>query len=326
MDNSSQPLPDQGYRFATVGADSNFPAHGQDVSLQAQSVDDPDNSARCSLWWRQAPPCPGEVPGVIGHFSCSSRKAGAVLLEYAARQLQEEECTLAIGPMDGNTWRRYRALTMRGEEPPFFLEPDNPTFWADAFADAGFLPLAEYLSALVSDLATRDERVPRVDQRLNTAGVRIREINLADFSEDLGRVHRLSLESFRHNFLYTDLPIEQFVNHYEPIKQFVLPEYVLLAEHGDDTVGFVFAIPDLEQKRRGEPVDTLILKTLAVAPGRAYAGLGAVLLDRIHTAADAHGFRRIIHALMHENNSSVNLSARNARVFRRYTLFAKSLR
>lgn len=315
------------YRFATVDADSDvFPAHGQDVSLHAVSESNPEDNARCSLWWSQTPPYPGEMPGVIGHFSCSNQKAGTALLKYAERILKEHRCTLVIGPMDGNTWRRYRVLTMRGDLPPFFLEPDNPDHWADAFADAGFLPLAKYVSAVVSDLARGDERVPRVEQRLAASGVSIRQINLAHFDEDLRRVHQLSLQSFRHNFLYTDLPVEQFVSQYESVKQLVLPEYVLLAEHGDMTVGFVFAVPNLEQRRRGEEIDTLILKTLAVAPGRTYAGLGAVLLDRVHKAAQARGFRKVIHALMHESNSSMNLSARNARVFRRYTLFAKSLR
>jgi predicted N-acetyltransferase YhbS len=70
-------------------------------------------------------------------------------------------------------------------------------------------------------------------------------------------------------------------------------------------------------------VDTVVLKSLAVLPGRAGAGLGGLLMARCHEAASALGFRRVIHALMHESNVSLNLSGHYAKPFRRYTLYAR---
>jgi L-amino acid N-acyltransferase YncA len=72
-------------------------------------------------------------------------------------------------------------------------------------------------------------------------------------------------------------------------------------------------------------VDTVIVKTVAVLPGRRLAGLGNVLVARCQQAARALGFRRAIHALMHESNNSRNLSAHYAKPFRRYTIFARDL-
>jgi hypothetical protein len=60
-----------------------------------------------------------------------------------------------------------------------------------------------------------------------------------------------------------------------------------------------------------------------VRPGRRFAGLGAMLLALVQDAARRAGFRRIIHAYMHESNQSLNLSAHYARVFRRYHLLAR---
>jgi GNAT superfamily N-acetyltransferase len=103
------------------------------------------------------------------------------------------------------------------------------------------------------------------------------------------------------------------------------PELVLLAEHAGRPVGYVFVVPDLLAAQRGEPVTTVIVKTLAVLPGRAYAGLGAVLLAEVHAAARRLGFRRAMHALMHETNTSRNLSAHYAATIRRYALFLRRL-
>jgi hypothetical protein len=50
-----------------------------------------------------------------------------------------------------------------------------------------------------------------------------------------------------------------------------------------------------------------------------------LLLAEVHEAARRLGFRRAIHALMHETNRSRNLSAHYSRTIRRYTLFARRL-
>ena len=79
--------------------------------------------ARCSLWWTGPPPLEHHRLGVIGHYAADDDGAARRLLDAAAGRLAEAGCTLAVGPMDGNTWRRYRFIVERGAEPPFFLEP-----------------------------------------------------------------------------------------------------------------------------------------------------------------------------------------------------------
>ena len=61
-------------------------------------------TARCSLWWRSAPPLPGHRPGIIGHYAAGSEEAGCALLKAVCRILAAQGCTLAVGPMDGTTW------------------------------------------------------------------------------------------------------------------------------------------------------------------------------------------------------------------------------
>jgi len=87
----------------------------------------------------------------------------------------------------------------------------------------------------------------------------------------------------------------------------------------------VFAFPDILQARRGEEIDTVVLKTLAVAPGFRGIGLGHALLAACQQSAHGLGYRHVIHALIREGNVSEKLSARYARPIRSYTLFAKEL-
>ncbi|WOB42246.1 GNAT family N-acetyltransferase [Thermoleptolyngbya oregonensis NK1-22] len=279
----------------------------------------------CSLWWRSLPDIWGERLGFIGHYNVMDSAAAAGLLNHAAGELAALGCTLAIAPIDGNTWRRYRLLSDRGTEPLFFLEPDNPDEWCGQFEAAGFGAIAHYSSALATDLTQVDPRLTAVQQRLDAAGVKIRPLALDQFDAELERIHALSLVAFQHNFLYSPISQAEFLTQYRQVRPYVQPELVLLAEQEPQLVGFLFAVPDLLQAQRGETVDTVIIKTVAVLPGRRYAGLGNVLVARVQAIAHDLGYRRAIHALMHDDNNSRNLSSRYAHSIRRYTLYARKL-
>jgi len=285
----------------------------------------PGGSASVTLWWSNVPSLPGEKIGVIGGFTGNDPAATAAVLAEGERLLREQGCTLAVGPMDGNTWRKYRLVTDAGTEPPFLLEPTNPAEWSDWWRAGGFGPLAEYYSTASDDLTTRDPRLAGVRARLAKAGVVIRKLDTDCFEAELEKIYEVSVVSFQENYLYTPLPKPAFLGQYAGIRERVRPELVLLAEHEGRPVGYVFALPDYAQAGRGVPVDTFIVKTLAVLPGRAWAGLGALLLGEVHEAALQQGFKRVIHALMHEGNTSRNLSSHYAQTIRRYTLFSKRL-
>jgi GNAT superfamily N-acetyltransferase len=284
-----------------------------------------DGAGRCALWWRDPPPLPDQRLGLIGHYSATDAGAAAVLLRTACETLAAQGCTLAVGPMDGNTWQRYRLVTVRGEEPPFFLEPDNPDDWPAHFIDNGFTVLASYASALNTDLGREDPRTAEFARRVADHGVILRPLRLDHFEEELRAIHALSLTAFRNNFLYTPITLDDFLAQYSPIRQHVRPELVLLAEQGGALLGYIFAIPDLLKAKQGLPLDTVILKTVAVHPDHGGLGLGGLLVARCQEAARRLGFRRTIHALIHETNRSGRISSHTAAVFRRYALFARPL-
>jgi GNAT superfamily N-acetyltransferase len=279
--------------------------------------------ARCSLWWRAVPHLPGERLGLIGHYGATPGSAGVHLLEQACAELAARGCSLAVGPMDGSTWRSYRLVTWRGSAPPFFLEPDHPADWVSQWQGAGFTTLAGYRSTAVALPAEPDPRLGRIQQRLQ--GVRVRTLDLGDLDHELGRIHDLSLTAFADNVLYTPIGLEPFRRMYRGLRPHLDPELVLLAEDEAGLAGFLFALPDHLAAARGDPLASVILKSAAVRPGRARAGLGIWLGEEVHRRAQARGYRQAIHALMHDANPSRNIGTRGARLLRRYTLFARHL-
>ena len=278
--------------------------------------------ARCALWWRDTPPHEGHRVGVLGRLEATDATLEALLHE-ACRALAEQGCTLALGPMDGDTWHTYRLVTDPGDTPPFALEPRNPPTWPALFRRAGFAPIAPAFSAATTDLRP-EARVHRAVERFARAGVRIRELRPERFEQEVRHIHEVATAAFRDNLLFSPLALEDCLALYEPLRALVDPRLALIAER-DGPVGFLFMVPDLEQARRGDSIDTVVLKTVAIHPDRRVAGLGTCLIGLGHERAAAAGHGRVIHALMPEGGPSTRVSAKTALPIRRYALFARSL-
>jgi len=283
--------------------------------------------ARCSLWWHEVPDYPGERLGLIGHYAATmadGAQAARDLLRHACAELAWQGCSLAVGPLDGSTFRHYRLLTGRQEDgvdhPPFFLEPDNPDAWPTHFEAADFSPLAGYFSAL-GPLPEDDPRLELLQAKADSAGIRIRPVAPDDFAAELQKIFSVVLRSFQSNYLSMPVAEDEFIAQYGAILPFVRPELVLIAEKGLEAVGFVFAVPDLAQAQRGEAVDSVIVKTVAVVPEMGGMGLGGLLVGRCQQAARRLGLTKMVHALMYDDNVSRKISLHYAKPMRRYTLY-----
>ena len=281
--------------------------------------------ASCSCWWTRVPVLDGRRLGLIGHYTAADASSAAAILAQACGLLASQGCDTAVGPMDGSTWRRYRFIVDRGTEPPFFLEPDNPDDWPVHWAAAGFETLATYTSGLNDDLAQTDPRTDGRRERLAEAGITIRKFDIAQADNELRRMFALSLTAFSRNFLYTPISEAEFLSQQAALLPYVRPELVLLAEQADRLVGYMFAVPDALEVQRGGRASTVIMKTMAVDPAMGGIGLGGTLFDLAQRSAYRLGFRRAIHALIHETNASGRISGRYARAIRRYALFSRRL-
>jgi GNAT superfamily N-acetyltransferase len=160
---------------------------------------------------------------------------------------------------------------------------------------------------------------------MQTAGLRSRPIDTANLVRELGTLWRLATDAFADGFLYTPVDEAEFRQMYAPRAAFARPELVRLIERRGEPVGFLFALPDMLQAARGEPVDTVIFKTLAVVRGQHHRGLGNWIVDSMMVQAREMGFRRAVYALMHESNRSRKLGRGRMREIRRYTLYARPL-
>ncbi|MEM7384144.1 MAG: GNAT family N-acetyltransferase [Verrucomicrobiota bacterium] len=284
-----------------------------------------DDKHACSLWWSDVPAYQDHRIGTIGAYAATDGESSKQLLNEAEESLRQNGCTMAIGPMDGNTWRNHRLVSDSSSVAPFFLEPQNPPEWPGFFEQSGWKPLSRYSSsrlALGGEAADRS----RLLARLESAGTTIRCLDPSDFNDELSRIYDVCVISFRDNFLYTELSRNEFVAMYARVEPFTVARFVEVAECHGQPVGFVFALPDATEAQRTGKAKTLIVKTLAVLPERRFGGLGTILVERVQEAATQAGFTHAIHALQYEANTSKRITSRHgAERIREYTLYHKVL-
>lgn len=280
--------------------------------------------AHVALWWRESPVFEGRHLGAIGGFGAVDADSASAVLEAAVGKLMDVGCRMAVGPMNGNTWRKHRWVVESEGRGPFLMEPRNQPGFPVWWESAGFTVLSRYSSSAMP-LDGPDALPESVKGRLQGAGVTIRDLDPADFENELRRIHGVSVKSFAGNFLYTPLEEDDFIGAYRKIRERVEPEFVKISEKQGVPCGFVFGIRDWEAQARGEK-PAVIVKTLAVDPAARCAGLGCWLVDELHQAARRRGFHESIHALQHESNTSLKITGRHqGRVFRRYALFSRAL-
>ena len=224
-----------------------------------------------------------------------------------------------IGPINGSTWKKYR-VTLPSDNPPFLLDNYNKPYYAELFEQCGFETISNYTSSVCKNLDRDYSRLDKFEKIFEQKGVKIRKFDPNNFEADIRKIYEVSIKSFVNNFLYSPIEFDEFYKMYEPVKMFLNPEWVLLAENeNNDPIAFIFGFDNLYDRTQ----KSLIIKTLAQIPDYKYKGIGSYLTEFMHKKAYQAGYNKIIHALMHESNVSSNIL--KGEIYHKYKLYGVKL-
>lgn len=257
----------------------------------------------------------GEL-GMLGFFEASNEPdAVRGLLHDAARWLRDHGARRVIGPIDGDTWHRYRVNVGPFDTPQFLLEPWNPEYYAALWESAGFTVAESYSSKRVDDVASLAVELAPMQDRAASRGYRLRPIDPRRLRDELALIWDISRAIFRDNAFYAGISLDEFLGLYDGIERLLVPELVLFAESAEgETAGFLFAYPD--------PAPRVVdYKTIGVLPQHRRGYVGWAMLHRVYTAALAMGRDVAYHCLMRDGNPSQSMDSGHATTFRRYLLY-----
>ena len=271
----------------------------------------------CSVWWLGTPEDRDERVGTIGHFYGEDSESAKQILKTACALLAEKGCKRVVAPMNGNTWRDYRYAVLGMDRRPFLMEPE-PAYKRDVFLREYGFSICEEYGSFIGELEKDFIDLEKMDET-----IRIRALDLDKWDETMEKIYDLSVQCFFQNPYYTSLPKEEFLKQYGAYKEMVEPNMILLAYDRKKPVGFLFCMPDYNERFTGS-VKTMIFKTIGVLPTYQRKHVGRMLVNQAKRNALKAGYTTAITALIHMDNHSKKLCEGDT-LLRQYVLYGKKI-
>lgn len=255
----------------------------------------------------------------VGFLETENNFEAVKFLFEEIKKYAQEKYEYLITPMNGSTWKKYR-ITLPSSNQPFLLDNYNKPYYAELFDKFGFEVVANYTSTITNNLDKDYSRLEKFEKIFTSKGIKIRPFSPDNFERDIKKIYDISIKSFVNNFLYTPIEFEEFYKMYEPVKQFLNPEWILIAENEqEEAIAFIFGFENLYSREE----KSLIIKTLAQISDYKYRGIGSYLTELLHKKAFIKDYNNVIHALMHENNVSANILS--GETYHQYKLYGVKL-
>lgn len=261
--------------------------------------------------------------GQLGFFECVTDISTARLLIDSALNWLHSELPAhgnILAPMNFDTWHSYRLRTTGFNEPTFFMEPYNPSYYPTLLAEMGFTPVSRYITKTVNGLTPLLDFWKPYHRDLLAKGFSVRSFNLNQVTDEMSLIHRLSLDMFRENLFFADLSEAEFRALYAGAAGSLDPDlFLFLLDPAGKPAGFCFSVPDHRQPQ------TVNVKTFGVLPQFRHEGVGAGFAYEIYLRLQTKGFTQVNHCLMRAGNRADGFDGGLGKVTREYALFARSI-
>ncbi len=288
--------------------------------------------------------------GCFGLFeSIDDRDVAAALFEAAAKWLRARGRDEMMGPIDYSTNYMCALLVDGFQYPPTILTAHNPPYYAVLIENYSFVKAKDWYAWWFSEFPAAAQRLRKIAMaRADKLKVKIRKVKLKKIEQESQRVRTIYNQAWEKNWGFVPFTEAEMDHMAKEMKPLIVPEAMLIAEIGDDPVGFVIGVPDINVALRhingrltcfGLPIGLLKLlyyRFFKIRTGRLIAlgvvekfrraGIAEMLVLGLMDAAFKRGFTGELSMTL-EDNVMVNrfIEAMGARRYKTYRIYRKQL-
>jgi GNAT superfamily N-acetyltransferase len=290
----------------------------------------------------------GDEAGFWGFFETIGRQevAGA-LLSAAENWLGEQGCRVAVGPVSPSPHYEMGILTAGFDAPPFLMLTHNRPYYPALIEAAGYEKAVDlYAYLLPMKNATLEGKIERVGETLERRwGVTVRAGEMRHFAREAAIIHRLYNTSMLGQWGFTPIGESEFAAFAADLKRIIDPDLVLFGERRGEPVGFLLALPNLNEVfiriRDGRLLPFGLLKLLwhrrsvgsvrvilaGMRPEWQRRGVGSLLYSEIARRIKAKGYAAAELSWVLEENVLMNRAAHlvGGHVHKTYRVYRKAL-
>ncbi len=187
-----------------------------------------------------------ERQATFGFFEAESEAATRALLAAAEGWARAKGAEVVRGPMSFTTNDEIGLLIEGFEHHPSIMMTYNRREYAGWIEAAGYLKAKDLLSHHFVTPPETPETYRRVAEKVRARyKVTVRPLDMKRFDEELGRVKLVYNSAWLENWGFVPMTDREIDHMAKQLKPAVIPELVLFAEIGDETVAFALAIPDV---------------------------------------------------------------------------------
>lgn len=287
--------------------------------------------------------------GCFGLFECiDNRDVASALFKAASNWVRARGRNEIMGPIDYSTNYVCGLLIDGFEHPPTILTSHNPPYYPPLIESCGFGKTKDWYAWWFSEFPEAAERLRKVAvARAGRHGVTIRPVNLRKIEDESRRLRTVYNQAWEKNWGFVPFTEAEFDHLAHEMKPLILPQGTLLAEIGDEPVGFLIAVPDINVALRhingrltrfGFPIGlikllyyktkirTARLVALGVVEKYRRAGIAETLVLRLMDAAFKRGFTGELSMTL-EDNFMINrfIEALGAARYKTYRIYSRRL-
>lgn len=292
----------------------------------------------------------GDKVGFFGFFeSINDPTVAHALLAAACRWLAEQGMEVARGPVNPSINDEAGLLVEGFDDPPQILMTYNPEYYSSLIESYGFTK-AKDLYAWKLNAAFLTPKLDRVQKAVREREkIVIRNFRFSPksaFKEDVDLLRNIYNIAWEPNWGAVRATQEEFNALAADLKTVAAKDLVLIAESAGKPVGFVLALPDVNQvlirNRKGSLLGAAWhlltggkritrgrIVVLGVIPAFQRRGIDATLYYEIGTRmVGKHGYTESEASWVLEDNEMMNRAARMMRgeLYKRYRIYDKTIK
>lgn len=289
-----------------------------------------------------------EQTGFFGFFECfPDLPAAEALVDAAGAWLGERAIEVMRGPMNPSTNDECGFLLEGHDSPPLVMMPYTPPYYLDQMERCGMAKakdLYAYLSPIkdVSSISRLEKVAAGVRRRL--PGLAVRPIDLKRFPQELAVVKDIYNSAWSRNWGFVPMTDEEIDSMAKRLKPLIVPQLVLIAELGNEPVGFLMTIPDYNQVLRrldgtmgvlgvlrflwySQWISDIRVMTLGIKEQHRKKGIEALLYLESFHAAQKKGYERAEMSWVLEDNVLMQRGCElmGGKLYKKYRIYEKRL-
>lgn len=287
--------------------------------------------------------------GCFGLFECVNDPEVAAALFGAAKDwVRQKGRTEIMGPIDYSTNYVCGLLIDGFQHPPTLLTAHNPPYYIALIEGCGFTKTKDWYAWWFSEYPAPAQRLRKIaNARAGKYGVTIRPINLKNLDAEGQKIRVIYNQAWEKNWGFVPFTEAEADHMAKEMKPLIVAPATLLAEIGDEPIGFVIAVPDINVALRhingrlttfGLPIGLLKLLyyRLKIRTGRLVAlgvvqkyrraGIAEMLVLHVMDEAFKRGFTGELSMTL-EDNVMVNrfIESMGAARYKTYRIYGRSL-